>query len=153
MPRCICSISINSRFNPTPRGILDIPTLYNLSLICDIVSDPGSFRGVFLTIPQNINLLIKWTKILQHHKSHHWVHLPSINNHFLSPIRALQAFLATRSLPPSAPLFDNNFYPYAQVIDTHIRDALKKVLIHRNISAVGHEFHTFRRSRVTHSSF
>ena len=72
------------------------------------------------------HLLIKWTKTLQHHKSYHWVQLPSIHNHFLSPVRALQALLASRPLSPSAHHFANNAHPHAQVIDTHIRDALKR---------------------------
>ena len=179
--RYIRSISINCKFNPTPRGIFDIPTLYNLSLSCDILSDPLLFRAIFLTAfygflrmsniaphssakfnpefhllrqdlifaPPGAHLLIKWTKTLQHHKSFHWVQLPSIHNKFLCPVRALQALLASRPLPPSAPLFANHFPPHAQVIDTHIRDALKKVLVHRNITTTGHGFHTFRRSGAT----
>ena len=47
--RYIRSISINSTFSPTPRGIFDIHTLYNLSLSCDILSDPILFRAIFLT--------------------------------------------------------------------------------------------------------
>ena len=179
--RYLRSISINSRFNPTPRGIFDIHTLYNISVSCDILSDPILFRAIFLTafygflrmsnmaphssskfnpdfhfLRQDLifaspgaHLLIKWTKTLQHHKSHHWIQLPSIQNHFLCPVKALQALINSRPLSPTSPLFANNFYPYAQVIDTHIRDALKKVLIHRNISPTGHGFHTFRRSGAT----
>ena len=179
--RYIRSISINSRFNPSPRGIFGIHTLYNLSISCDILSDPVLFRAIFLTAfygflrmsniaphssskfnpdvylirqdviiaPPGVHLLIKWTKTLQHHKSHHWIQLPSIKNHLLCPVRALQALLTSRLLLPTAPLFANNFHPYAQVIDTHIPDALKKVLVHRNISTTGHGFHTFRRSGAT----
>ena len=151
--RYICSIYVNSRFNPTPRGIFDIPILYNLSLSCDILSDPVLFRTVFLVAfygflrmsnidphssfkfnpdfhslrqaliiaPPGAHLSIKWTKPLQHHKSHHWIQLPSIDNHFLCPVRALHVLLASRPLPPSTPLFANKLHPYAQVIDTHIR--------------------------------
>ena len=125
--RYIRSISINSKFTSTPRGIFDIPTLYNLSMSCDILSDPILFRAIFLTVlygffrmsniaphssakfnpnvhflrqdlifaPLGAHLLIKWTQTLQHHKSHHWVQLPSIHNHFLCPVRALQALLAS----------------------------------------------------------
>ena len=149
--RYIRSISINSRSNPTPRGIFDIPTLYNLSISCDILSDESLFRAMFLTavcsflrmsniaphssskfnpdfhllrqdvifVPPGAHLLIKWTKTVQHYKSHHWIQLPSIKNRFLCPVRALQALLASRPLPPP-PLFANNFYPHAQGIDTHI---------------------------------
>ena len=109
-----------------------------------------SLRQDLIFAPPGAHLLIKWTKTLQqHHKSYNWVQRSSIHNHFLCPVRALQALLASRPLPPSAPLFANNFSPYAQVIDTHIRDALKKVLTHRNISTRGHGFHTFRRSGTT----
>ena len=48
--RYIRSISINSRFAPTPRGIFDIRTLYNISLSCDILSDPIFYRAIFLTV-------------------------------------------------------------------------------------------------------
>ena len=179
--RYICSISINSTFSPTPRGIFDVHTLYNISLSCDILTDPILFRAIFLTafygflrmsniaphsaskfspdhhfLRQDLifacpgtHLLIKWTKTLQHHKAHHWIQLPSIHNHFLCPVRALRVLIAARPLPPSAPLFTNNFHPYAQVIDTHIRDALRKVLAHRNMTSRGHGFHAFRRSGAT----
>ena len=106
-------------------------------------------RQDVIVTPPGAHLLIEWTKTLQHHKSRHWIQLSSIKNHFMCPLRALQALLAFRPLPPPAPLFANNFYPYAQVIDTHIWDALKRVLAHRNISATGHGFHTFRRSGAT----
>ena len=105
--------------------------------ICGIFAPPGA------------HLLIKWTKTLQHHKSYHWIQLPSIHNKFLCPVRALRALIASRPLPPSSPLFANNFHPYAQVIDTHIRDTLRKVLAHRNMTSRGHGFHTFRRSAAT----
>ena len=106
-------------------------------------------RQDLIFAPPGAHLLIKWTKTLQHHKSHHWIQLPAIKNHFLCPVRALQALLTSRPLLPTSPLFANNFHPYAQVIDTHIRDALKRVLVHRNISPTGHGFHTFRRSGAT----
>ena len=179
--RYIRSISINSTFSPTPRGIFDIHTLFNLSLSCDILSDPILFRAIFLTAfygflrmsniaphsskkfdqnhhflrqdlifaPPGAHLLIKWTKTLQHHKSYHWIQLPSIQNKFLCPVRALRALIASRPLPPSFPFFANNLHPYSQVIDTHIRDALKKVLAHKNMTSRGHGFHAFRRSGAT----
>ena len=43
------SISINSSFRPTPRGIFDISTLYHISRACDTLSDPVLYRAVFLT--------------------------------------------------------------------------------------------------------
>ena len=92
------------------------------------------------------HLIIKWTKTLHDHRAHHIIQLPSLKNTFLCPVRALTELVQSRPLPPDAPLFANNFPQFAQVIDSHIRDSLKKVLIHRNIPLQGHSFHTFRRS-------
>ena len=47
--RYLRSISINSKFAPTPRGLFDIKTLYYISLSCDTLSDPILFRAIFLT--------------------------------------------------------------------------------------------------------
>ena len=161
--RYIGIISINSRFATIPRGIFGVHTLHNISLSCDILTDPILYRAIFLTAfygfltmsniaphslkkfsqehhflrqdlifaPPGAHLLIKWTKTLQHHKSHHWIQLPSIQNHLQCPVRALKALIPSRPTPHSAPLFANNFHPHTQVIDTHIRDALRKVLAHR----------------------
>ena len=38
---------------------------------------------------------------------------------------------------------------HSQVIDTHVREALKKILVHNNIPLKGHGFHTFRQSGTT----
>ena len=111
--------------------------------------DFNFLRQHLIFAPPGTHLLIKWTKTLQHHKPHYLIQLPSIKNYFLCPVRAFQALLGSRPLLPTAPLFANNFHPYAQVIDTHIRDALKRVLAHRNLSTTGHSFHTFRRSGAT----
>ena len=43
------SISINSTFRPTPRGVFDIHTLYHISKAFDGLSDPPLFRAIFLT--------------------------------------------------------------------------------------------------------
>ena len=42
------SISINSSFHPTPRGIFDIRTLALISSTCDILHDPPLYRAAFL---------------------------------------------------------------------------------------------------------
>ena len=43
------SISINTRFAPTPRGIFDLSTLALISqAACDILVDPPLFRAAFL---------------------------------------------------------------------------------------------------------
>ena len=47
--RYIRSISINSRFQPDPRGIIDVKTLYAFSISCDQLSDPPLFRAIFLS--------------------------------------------------------------------------------------------------------
>ena len=46
--RYLRSISIHSRFQPTPRGIFDLKTLYAISMSCDHLSDPILFRATFL---------------------------------------------------------------------------------------------------------
>ena len=175
------SISMNSTFRPTPRGIFDIPMLYQISLACDLLSDPCLYRAIFLTSfygflrmsniaphsakqfsgdrhflrqdlifgPPGAHLVVKWTKTLQDHRAHHVIQLPELSNPLLCPVRALKKLLQSRPLPPHSPLFANNFPPYAQVIDSHIRDALKRVLIHKNIPTQGHSFHAFRRSGAT----
>ena len=48
LSRFIRSISINSQFSPSPKGIFDIKTLYLISLSCDILPDPLLFRAIFL---------------------------------------------------------------------------------------------------------
>ena len=176
--RFLSSISINSKFSPTTRGVFDVHTLYRISLACHSLADQILYRAIFLTAfygflhmsniaphssskfdpnyhftrqdiifgPPGVHLVIKWTKTLQHHRSHHILQLPTIQNHFLCPVKTLLAF---RILPPSVPLFANNVSPYRQVIDTHVRGALKKVLSQITIPLRPHGFHTFRRSGAT----
>ena len=67
---------------------------------------------------------------------------------YLCPVRAFP-LLTSRLLPPSAAMFANNFPPQKHVIDTHICDALKNVLTHKNIPHRPHGFHTFGRSGAT----
>ena len=175
----IRSISINSAFRPTPRGIFDLTTLYHISISCDILDDPILYRAIFLTsfygflrmsnitphstkqfskhrhfLRQDLifahpgaHLIIKWTKTLQDHKARHIIQLPL--SKILCPVRALTKMVKSRPLSPDSPLFANNFPSFLQVIDSHIRDSLKKVLVHRNIPLQGHSFHTFRRSGAT----
>ena len=99
--------------------------------------------------PPGAHLLLKWTKTLQDHRAHHIIQLPSIDNHFLCPVRALKALLTSRHLPPSSPLFANIHPPFTQIIDTHIREALKTILQSLSIPLSGHGFHTFRRTGAT----
>ena len=144
MTNYIRSISINSAFRPTPRGIFDLPIRYQISRSCDVLRDPILFRTIFLTsfygflsmsniaphsasqyspsrhfLRQDLifahpgaHLIIKWTKTLQDHNSHHVIQLPSIQNPFLCPVRALKHLLQSRPLPPHSPLFANNFPPF-----------------------------------------
>ena len=100
---------------------------------------------------ESAHLIIKWTKSLQDSNSYHIIQLSSIKNIYLYPVRALRNLLSSRSLPPTAPLFANNFHPFAQIIDRHIRNALKTILTSRNIHLQGHRFHTFRRSGATYA--
>ena len=46
--RLLRSISLTSHFAPTPRGVFDIPTLYNISISCDTRDDPHLYRAIFL---------------------------------------------------------------------------------------------------------
>ena len=69
----------------------------------------------------------------------------------LEPVKALKALLSSRPLSGSDPLFAHRYPPYNQVIDSQVRHAFKQVLTLRNISAIGHGFHTFRLSRATYA--
>ena len=174
--RFIRSITINSTFSPTPRGIFTIEMLYQISVACDILSHPLLFRASFLTsyftflrmsniAPHSVkkfnlrqdvifghpgaHITIKWTKTLQDNKSHHIIQIPQLSNIYLCPARVLSALTSSRPLPPSAPLFAVQSYPHNQVIDTQIRSALKKVLMFKNFPSRGFSFHAFRRSGAT----
>ena len=179
--RLLRSISLTSHFAPTPRGVFDIPTLYNISMSCDTRDDPHLYRAIFLVAfygflrmsniaphssknfsqhhhflrqdvifgPPGAHLILKWTKTMQDRKSHHIIQLPTISNKYLCPVQALTALLKSRDLPPQAPLFASINPPHRPIIDTHIRDALRAILLLRNISPVSHGFHTFRRSGAT----
>ena len=46
--RFIRSITINSPFSPTPRGIFTIEMIYQISVACSILSDPPLYRAIFL---------------------------------------------------------------------------------------------------------
>ena len=179
--RLLRSISLTSHFAPTPRGVFDIPTLYNISMSCDTRDDPHLYRAIFLVAfygilrmsniaphssknfsqhhhflrqdvifgPPGAHLILKWTKTMQDRKAHHIIQLPTISNKYLCPVQALTALLKSRDLPPQAPLFASINPPHPPIIDTHIRDALRAILLLRNISPVSHGFHTFRRSGAT----
>ena len=152
------SISINSQFSPTPRGIFDLSTMSAISRACNILEDPILFRAAFLTAffalfrmsnvaphsrfkfdpNQHIlrqggifhhpgaHILVKWTKTLQDMSSHHFVQIPALKNKLLCPVTAIRHLLASRQLPPSSPLFAHKNLPHHPVIDTTIRDALRK---------------------------
>ena len=179
--RLLRSLSLTSHFAPTPRGLFDIPTLYNISLSCDSTNDPHLYRAIFLVAfygflrmsniaphsfknfnkcqhflrqdvifgPPGVHLILKWTKTMQDRKSHHVIQLPTISNKYLCPVQALRALLRSRTLSPQHPLFASISPPHRPIIDTHIRDVLKNILISRNISPSSHGFHTFRRSGAT----
>ena len=102
-----------------------------------IFQDPGA------------HILIKWTKTLQDRSAHHFVQIPALSNKTLCPVSAIQKVLTSRQLPGTSPLFSHKNIPYHPVIDTTIRDSLRKVLSHLGIPLLGHGFHTFRRSGAT----
>ena len=118
--RYIRIISINSPITPTVRGLFDIKTLYTISLIL-IFIEPYSLTALFgflrlsntaphrsskfdplkhflrqdlMFAPPGVYLLIKWTKTLQDHKGSHVIQLPTINNHYLCPLKAIKALLS-----------------------------------------------------------
>ena len=95
------------------------------------------------------HILLKWTKALQDNSSHHIVQIPTLANHSICPVRALHKLLKSRPLSSISPLFVHNSHPYHPVIDTTLRDGLRKMLMHLGIPLMGHGFHTFRRSGVT----
>ena len=47
--RYLRSISINTHFSPTPRGVFDLITPCHISVSCDILSDHFLFRDIFHT--------------------------------------------------------------------------------------------------------
>ena len=93
--------------------------------------------------------LLKWTKTLQQSSAHHFVQIPALSNSVICPVSALSDLLASRNTPPDSPLFAHINPPHLHVIDTTIRDALRKILDHIGIPPIGHGFHTFRRSGGT----
>ena len=102
-----------------------------------IFADPGA------------HILLKWTKTLQERSAHHFVQIPRLKNSTICPVLALKKLLTSCSLPPSSPLFIHSSPPYHPVIDTTIRDGLRKNLEYVGIPLVGHGFHTFRHSGAT----
>ena len=168
IPRFLHSLSMNSTYAPTTRGIFDIPTLYKISLACDILQDPLLFRAIFFTVFYGFfhmsNIAPHRTKdfdfhkhflrndltFTQDHKSYHILQLPKIKNIFLFPVKALRALLGSRPFPPSAPLFSIDGRTPNQILDTQVHEALKKVLLYLNIHLQGHSFHAFRHSGATY---
>ena len=106
-------------------------------------------RQDIIFAPPGAHILLKWTKTLQHNKSHHFVQIPLLSNSPMCPVQALKQLLKSRPLKPTDPLFAHKSHPYHPVIDTCIRDALKWVLNHLNIPPQGHGFHAFRRLGAT----
>ena len=150
--RYLRSISINSKFSPTPRSIFDIKTLHYISLSCDIPSNPILFKAIFVTAyfdfyAGQILLLMSsqnFTQIIQ---------LPVSGNIFSCSVRALNVLLSSRPLSQSDPLFANR-YPLTITILIHMLNmfmCLKQVLTLSEYVPIGHGFHMFRRSGVTHA--
>ena len=173
------SFKINNHSTPTPKGIFDINTLENIISACSLTHDPKLFKAIFsvaffgfLRISNiaphakalfnptmhllrkdvffynpGCHIRIKWSKTNQSKRNIHWLQLPQLKTHSICPVRAVYQLLESRQLPPEAPLFA--FTSGQTVIDTTIRDVLKKILQTIGISALGHSFHTFRRSGIT----
>ena len=99
------------------------------------------------------HILLKWTKTLQQSNAHHFVQIPVLSNSVICRVRALTALLASRNTPSDSPLFAHINPPHLPVIDTTIRDALRKILDHIGIPSLGHGFHTFRHSGATLAAY
>ena len=99
--------------------------------------------------PPGVQLIVKWRKTMQDCKAHHIKQLPSIKNKYLCPMHAFKVLLSSRDLSPWDPLFASIIPPHKPVIDTHIRNALRYILLYRNIFPIYRGFHTFRRSGAT----
>ena len=80
---------------------------------------------------------------MQDCKTHHLIQFPTIKNKYF------KALLRSRNLSPQDPVFASIRTPHKPVIDIHIRDVVRFILLHRNISPVSHGFHTFRKSGAT----
>ena len=82
-------------------------------------------------------------QILSHCTTSHYC------KYILCPVRALETLLNSCPLPNHFPLFAINTFPHFQVIDTVVREALHRVLIHKGLLTRGYSFHTFCRSGAT----
>ena len=154
-------------------------TQYHISKACDGLADPPLFRAIFLTAfyaflrisniaPHSVkafdptrhflrqdlifhypgaHLLVKWTKTLQDNRSDHLVQLPKLEMCISVQSELFLYYLLLGNYLQL--LLYNNFPTFTQVIDTHVRDALRKVLTLLDIPHSGHGFHTFRRSGAT----
>ena len=99
--------------------------------------------------PPGAHILLKWTKTFQERSAHHFVQIPALKNITICPVHALQHLLESRPLSPSSPIFVHSLPPFHPIIDTTIRDGLRRILEHIGIPLTGHGFHTFRRSGAT----
>ena len=82
--------------------------------------------------PTGAHLILNWTKAMQDRKARHIIHLP---------VEALGVLLRSRNLEPQNSLFASIKPPYKPIIDTHIRDVRRHILIQRNISPTSHSCH------------
>ena len=89
------------------------------------------------------HLGIKWSKTNQPKRNGQWMQLPQPNSHIdICPVRAFYQLLKSRSLAPNAPIFTD--HSGVVILDTTIRDTMKKILHCIGIPTQGHSFHTFR---------
>ena len=95
------------------------------------------------------HVLLKWTKTLQESNTHHFVQIAALSNSVICPVKALTNLMASRNISTDSPLLAHINPPYLPVIDTTIRDALRKILDHIGIPTLGHGLHTFRHSGAT----
>ena len=103
-------------------------------------------RGDFIRSGEGAVLLLKWSKTIQDRKSTVTIHLPSLGNSPLCPIKAINLMIKNIPADPNDPLFTiQTTKDLAPLTDSIARKHLKKASHALNISP-SLTFHAFRRA-------
>ena len=95
------------------------------------------------------HILLQWSTTMQNRTAHQFVQIPQLSSAVLCAVTAIKVLLDSRPLPSTASLFIHEQPRYLIVIDTTIRDALKRVLSQVGLPSEGFGFHVFCRSGAT----